>query len=921
VTEVTDNPVERAGAGRKAARPGLQVQLDAPLPREVAVGAATAVFVCGWCFAPAASIRELAIVVDGEPQAVMAHGMPRLDVLAAHHPGVDPFETAGMQEDPASDHDPHLRSYRSGFWGIARLRPRPDGAPRELALHAVLDDGGTLTEPLGEIAEADATAPVAVDAPVPEAGPLIAVCMATYEPRLELLRRQVDSIRAQTHGNWVCIISDDCSSPERYAEIEALIGGDPRFVLSRSPRRLGFYENFERALALVPPEVRFVAMADQDDAWYPEKLEALLAGLGSAQLVYSDARIVDSDGSVLAETYWERRLNNHTDLLSLLVANAVTGAASLFPRDLLDDALPFPPAQFAHFHDHWIGLVALARGDIAYVDRPLYDYVQHGEASLGHAAANRMTALRDRLGGLRRDPRERVRMWRMQYFVDIARLLQFATILQDRVGERMTPAKQRTLARFLRTDRSLLAVGRLWLRGARELVGRPETLGAEWGLAYGFSWRRALAATTRDRPVRGLRLDAVPPPSLAPRPGHHVTRPPATRAIADKIAPLQLAVRDDAPPRVNLLIPTIDLEHFFGGYIAKFNLARKLAERGLRVRIVTVDPVGPLPSSWQRQLEAYEGLGGLFERVEVAFGREAAGLEVSRADRFIATTWWSAHIAAAAARGLGDEPFLYLIQEHEPFTFPMGTYAALAAESYRFEHFALFSTELLRGYFRERGIGVYAAGADAGDRRSASFQNAITRVEPPRPEELAGRERRRLLFYARPEDHAARNMFELGALALQRAVERGAFRGWELHGIGSLGSARKMDLGSGASLELLPRSGQGDYAGVLRDHDVGLALMYTPHPSLVPIEMASAGMLTVTNSFENKTAAAMSAISPNLLTVEPGIETIADGLLAAAAGVEDVERRSRGSVVEWSRDWDASFHPELLDRVAGFLDA
>ena len=33
--------------------------------------------------------------------------------------------------------------------------------------------------------------------------------------------------------------------------------------------------------------------------------------------------------------------------------------------------------------------------------------------------------------------------------------------------------------------------------------------------------------------------------------------------------------------------------------------------------------------------------------------------------------------------------------------------------------------------------------------------------------------------------------------------------------------------------------------------------MYTPHPSLVPIEMASAGMATVTNSFENKTADAM----------------------------------------------------------------
>ena len=50
------------------------------------------------------------------------------------------------------------------------------------------------------------------------------------------------------------------------------------------------------------------------------------------------------------------------------------------------------------------------------------------------------------------------------------------------------------------------------------------------------------------------------------------------------------------PSRVNLLVPTIDLAHLFGGYIAKFNLARRLAERGHRVRIVTVDPVGPAPA-------------------------------------------------------------------------------------------------------------------------------------------------------------------------------------------------------------------------------------------------------------------------------------------------------------------------------------
>ena len=100
-------------------------------------------------------------------------------------------------------------------------------------------------------------------------------------------------------------------------------------------------------------------------------------------------------------------------------------------------------------------------------------------------------------------------------------------------------------------------------------------------------------------------------------------------------------------------------------------------------------------------------------------------------------------------------------------------------------------------------------------------------------------------------------MYELGLLALDRALAAGAFAGWELHGIGTVEGGRRIALGGGASMELLPRSSQAGYADILRAHDVGLALMYTPHPSLVPIEMASAGMVCVTNSFENKTAAAM----------------------------------------------------------------
>ena len=421
-------------------------------------------------------------------------------------------------------------------------------------------------------------------------------------------------------------------------------------------------------------------------------------------------------------------------------------------------------------------------------------------------------------------------------------------------------------------------------------------------------------------PSRQLRLDALPPPDLAPRAAR---RPPAAegpRLVAEKIAPIELAVSEEAPRRVNLLIPTIDLEHFFGGYIAKFNLAHRLAARGVRVRLVTVDPVGPLPQGWQSRLESYSGLAGMFERVELAYGRGSGPLEVSRTDAFVATTWWTAHIAQAALAELGAEGFLYLVQEYEPFTFPMGSYAALAEQSYRFPHFALFSTELLRGYFHAHSIGVYAGGAAAGDASSAAFENAITAIAGPSAAELAARQTRRLLFYARPEPHAARNMFELGVLALQQALEEGAFRqGWELHGIGTVGTRGRIGLGAMGELELLPRSSQESYASLLSGHDVGLALMYTPHPSLVPIEMASAGMVAVTNTFENKTPDALSAISANLIAGPPTIDGIARALVRAADAAGNFERRAQGSEVRWSQDWSASFGEDLLERLEAYL--
>ena len=262
-----------------------------------------------------------------------------------------------------------------------------------------------------------------------------------------------------------------------------------------------------------------------------------------------------------------------------------------------------------------------------------------------------------------------------------------------------------------------------------------------------------------------------------------------------------------------------------------------------------------------------------------------------------------------------------MIQEYEPYTFVMGSWAAAAKITYEFPHVALFSTEMLRDFFRRRGYGVFAAGREEGERSSVSFENAITAVDRPTVEELAGRSSRRLLFYARPAHHAARNMFELGLTCLVQAVEQGVFStGWEFHGIGGVSEGR-IQLTESEHLSLLPRQAQGEYASLLPRHDVGLSLMFTPHPSLVPIEMASAGMLAVTNSFETKTAETMREISPNLITVAPSQEGIVGGLRAAVDAAEDYRARVDGADVEWSRDWEQSFDEDTMRRILALLDS
>src|SRR5262245_30213519 len=430
---------------------GLIWELDAPLPDQISCGEGNALYLSGECAHPHQPIMRLEVTLNERSY---------------------PLNTRSITA--AKENSSTNQSLRSGFWGIIPIYKCGKAVTVRIGLKSTLRDRTVIVSEIGSITVSPQLPTVereSIPAPMVFAeGDLIAICMASYNPPLELFQRQIESIRSQTYQNWVCVISDDTSSPETLAEMRNIIAQDARFILSPSAKHLGFYHNFERSLMLAPREARYICLSDQDDYWSPDKLQILLSAIGPENnLVYSDARVVDKNGTVISNTFWTTRRNNYTNFGDLVICNTITGAASLFPRSLLEYLLPFPPRVGNLFHDHWIACIALALGNIRYVDRPLYDYVQHSSNLLGHREITSHSNVKNIYYLLHRITKSYA--WedaREIYFKEVVRLKLIALTISLRTEHLISSKKRKILRYIANLDTSLPALAWLTLRGLKD---------------------------------------------------------------------------------------------------------------------------------------------------------------------------------------------------------------------------------------------------------------------------------------------------------------------------------------------------------------------------------------------------------------------------------------------------------------------
>jgi len=749
----------------------------------------------------------------------------------------------------------------------------------------------------------------------------ICICLATYNPNEALFKRQIDSIANQKEQDFVCIISDDASSPDKRNFIRDYIKRYPRFRLIENDQRVGFYHNFERALNNVPDECSFVALSDQDDFWYANKLTTLVSSFEEdVNLVFCDMRIVNEQGQIINDSFWVNRKVHTSSFQKLLLANVVTGAASVFRRDMLNQILPFPQYISASFHDHWIALCSISSGKIKFINEPLQDYIQHSQNIIGancNLVANRFWQniwyfLRGFLPWILS---KRLRKFRYHgeafELHDILRIEFLLRSLQGNAGDSCSnTCNDGDFDIAKRMPFSMLL-----FRSIASNFIPLSTLKAESQILQSIYWRFVCKKLHSGFYLK--KVDEIMGLSLQGDSSDELFG--STRYLIKKIAGLNFTINNKEKNKLNILVPAFNGDITYGGYITKFHLARLLSNSGFKVRILIVDADYPIDVSKSKlDISSLLGKEDFFSEVEIidVSDREICSLELNCDDRVIATTWWTAHIAHQMVQELNERNFFYLIQEFEPFTFANGSYKAQAEESYFFEHYPIYSSQTLRAYIENTLSNPEHKAARLSS--GISFKNPITSIKSKSAVELSNRETMKILFYCRPEPHASRNLFELAVLAIESFIASHCYNGELIvNGIGSaVSEVTEYKFSDSLTIKLYPKMQLNKYASFVSEHDIGIALMHTPHPSLVPIEFASGGLVTLTTSYTSKSQEYFDQISQNIIVASPTVKELKAGLKKCFDKSKDFKARVVNSKVNWPSVRNVK---KSLDPVVAFI--
>ncbi len=187
--------------------------------------------------------------------------------------------------------------------------------------------------------------------------PRVSVILCTYNGA-KYLGEQIDSILSQTYPIHELILQDDGSTDATADICRRYAQQFPQVRFYQNERNLGFNLNFKSAAMKATGD--YVAISDQDDVWFAEKIARQVEAIGAHDICFSThTRGIDRENTRIVSPQYA---------LEALLFGGFAGHTMLLRRDFIQNEANW----IAHIHYDWsLALCAQMGKGIVRVDQPL----------------------------------------------------------------------------------------------------------------------------------------------------------------------------------------------------------------------------------------------------------------------------------------------------------------------------------------------------------------------------------------------------------------------------------------------------------------------------------------------------------------------------------------------------------------------
>lgn len=211
----------------------------------------------------------------------------------------------------------------------------------------------------------------------------VSVVLCTYNG-CAYLKRQLNSILEQTYGIDEIIVVDDCSTDSTREILKEYQLRHKEIKLFFNDKNLGSNRSFKYAVSLA--NNNYMALCDQDDIWYSNKIENQMdsiINLGyhldeKPLVVFHDLCLIDQNDTVTNKSFWElHKFNPHNfTFKKSLVFNIVTGCTCIINKRMKEEMIKSDMKDII-MHDYLIALIGYGFGNTIYINEPLMYYRSH----------------------------------------------------------------------------------------------------------------------------------------------------------------------------------------------------------------------------------------------------------------------------------------------------------------------------------------------------------------------------------------------------------------------------------------------------------------------------------------------------------------------------------------------------------------